>query len=82
MFNSSSRTLGNNNQSCYQIDRESRCYILFEDSNSRCVNLTEINEICTQHYGDQAHYAEQKLLFGESILVIGKGYLRLEAIEE
>lgn len=57
-------------------------YVLSESSNSRCVNINEINQLCTHHFGDQAHLAKQKLLSGESVLVLGKGYLRLQRIEQ
>ncbi|WP_440998260.1 hypothetical protein [Cysteiniphilum litorale] len=43
--------------------------------------MTEINALCMQNFGDDAHIAKQKLLSGESVLVLGKGYLTLHKVE-
>jgi hypothetical protein len=81
MFASSISTLHHNDYSYHNSNTSSQ-YILSELSNSRCVNINEINQLCTLHFGDQAHLAKQKLLSGESVLVLGNGYLRLQPIEQ
>jgi hypothetical protein len=83
MFTSSDSFLHHNDYSNYNHHNDtSSQYILSESSNSRCVNINEINQLCTHHFGDHAHLAKQKLLSGESVLVLGKGYLRLQPIEQ
>lgn len=81
MFTSSTNALHHNDYS-YRHSNNSACYVLSEASSSRCVDLTEINQLCIHHFGDHAHLAKQKLLSGESVLVLGKGYLRLQPIEQ
>ncbi|WP_150468913.1 MULTISPECIES: hypothetical protein [Cysteiniphilum] len=56
-------------------------YVLLGDSCRRHVDMTEINAFCMQNFGDDAHIAKQKLLSGESVLVLGKGYLTLHKVE-
>ncbi|WP_440994629.1 hypothetical protein [Cysteiniphilum litorale] len=83
MFTPSANALNHNRYSYSHNNKNAYSeYVLSESSSSRCVNINEINQLCTHHFGDQALLAKQKLLSGESVLILGKGYLRLQRIEQ
>ncbi|GGG04946.1 hypothetical protein [Cysteiniphilum litorale] len=65
-----------------QIKPDNIKFTLINGSTQQGVSLNDVNLFCLTHFGDQAHLAKQKLLSGESVLILGKGYLRLQPIEQ
>ena len=42
------------------------------------VSEYEVDQICNGYFGEEAPLAKRKLLAGESILILGKGYISIQ----